>query len=107
MANKRYGRQNPSVTPDLGALTDEQLRGQPSTAQMGADQAVAEVVRRAQEIEQLQPAMPVRTDEAGRMWTAADEMAEARRLAAEGTDVELGTLDADLVRVAAECALSL
>jgi hypothetical protein len=38
--------------------------------------------------------------------TAAEELARIRREAAEGTDIELGALDADLIRVAAECALS-
>jgi len=38
---------------------------------------------------------------------AAQEMAAARALAAEGDDANLGALDADLVRVAAECALSM
>lgn len=38
---------------------------------------------------------------------AAQEMAAARELAAEGDDVNLGALDADLLQVAANCALSL
>ncbi len=37
---------------------------------------------------------------------AAQEMAAARELAAEGDDVNLGALDADLLQVAANCALS-
>lgn len=38
---------------------------------------------------------------------AKAEMDKVRKLVAEGADDELGTLDADLLRVAAECALSL
>ena len=37
---------------------------------------------------------------------AAQEMSAARELAAEGDDVNLGALDADLLQVAANCALS-
>lgn len=37
---------------------------------------------------------------------AAQEMAAARALAAEGDDANLGALDADLLQVAANCALS-
>lgn len=37
---------------------------------------------------------------------AAQEMAAARELAAEGDDANLGALDADLLQVAANCALS-
>jgi hypothetical protein len=37
---------------------------------------------------------------------APEEMAAARQLSQEGTDTELGHLDTDLLRVAAECALT-
>jgi Zeta toxin len=52
-------------------------------------------------------AMPVLIGEDGKAIAAADALAAVRKLAAEGTDTELGSLDADLVRVAAGCALSL
>jgi hypothetical protein len=51
--------------------------------------------------------MPVLIGEDGKAIAAADALAAVRKLAAEGTDTELGSLDADLVRVAAGCALSL
>ena len=42
----------------------------------------------------------------GKPVTLADEMARIRREAAEGTDTELGTNDAGLLKVAAACAMS-
>ncbi len=72
------------------------------------EQAAADsFVSRLAQLEQEAPDLVVRTTEDGKAVTLADELAAARREAAEGSDVELGRLDADLVRVAAECALSL
>lgn len=52
------------------------------------------------------PDTPIRLDDSGNRVTFAADLAEVQRLAAEGTDDTLGTLDADLFRVAVECALS-
>jgi hypothetical protein len=64
------------------------------------------VAERVKRIETEAPDTVVRTAEDGKPVTAAEELARIRREAAEGTDTELGHLDADLIRVAAECALS-
>ena len=45
-------------------------------------------------------------DAEGKRISTAEELDRARLEAAEGTDFELGTLDADLLRIAADCALS-
>lgn len=58
------------------------------------------IQERVAAIERDQPDLRVSDD-----GTAAQVLANARKAAAEGTDAELGALDADLVRVAAECAL--
>lgn len=90
----------------MRSLTDEQLRqvDQPPKSQAGP--LTAAISMRVLEIEAMQPAMPVRTREDGTVVTVAEELAEARRAAAEGAADELGTLDSDLVRVAAECSLT-
>lgn len=59
-----------------------------------AESAIADtVLARLKTVEQEQPAV-------------AAQMEAARKQIADGTDEELGTLDADLLRVAAECSLS-
>lgn len=52
------------------------------------------------------PDLPVDVTENGKVMTAADKMAEIRKLAQEGTDTELGAMDAKLLQAAAECLLS-
>lgn len=71
------------------------------------EKAAAESVRnRLAELEAAAPDMVVRVSEDGKPVTLADEMARIRREAAEGTDTELGTNDAGLLKVAANCALT-
>lgn len=52
------------------------------------------------------PDIPVEVTEDGAHISAAKKLEDARRLAQEGTDTELGALDAPLLKVAAECFLS-
>lgn len=52
------------------------------------------------------PDLVSRLDDAGQPVRLADDIAELRRVAQEGTDTEFGALDAPLLQVAAECALS-
>ncbi len=59
-----------------------------------------------QELEAVAPDMVVRVTEDGKAVTLADEMARIRREAADGTDSELGSNDAALLKVAADCALT-
>lgn len=75
--------------------------GKPST-----DPLLASVADRIAAVEAKAPDTPVRLDDAGRQVSAAEEMAAIRKAAAEGSDLELGALDADLIRVAADCSLS-
>lgn len=60
----------------------------------------------AARVAELDPELVVRVDPDGRHVTLADDLAEVRRITAEGTDDALGTLDADLLQVAVNCALS-
>jgi soluble lytic murein transglycosylase-like protein len=96
------------ASPDLQkALQDATARPADATAQpAGTGGLVSMVGDRVAAIEQQTPDLVVGKDEGGKPVTAAEVLQAARREAAEGTDVELGTLDADLVRVAAECALA-
>lgn len=59
----------------------------------------------ASRIEQANPDMPVRITEDGQRFTAREELEVIRREAAEGTDNSLGSNDAPLLQVAAECFL--
>lgn len=86
----------------MRALSDDQLAGvDPEPAAPKVDAMVRMVDDRVRAIELNRPELRVDDNT-----TAAEFLAKARREAAEGTDAELGALDADLVRVAAECALS-
>lgn len=71
-----------------------------------ADPIMSTVAMRVADLESTAPDMVVRISEDGKAITLADDLAEVRRMVAEGTDDSLGTLDADLMRVAVECALS-
>lgn len=86
----------------MRTVTDDQLNGsEPALSTPKADALMRSVTDRVQAIEMQSPDMRVTDD-----LNAAEFMAQARREAAEGTDLELGALDADLLRVAADCALS-
>jgi hypothetical protein len=87
---------------DAATLT----RTEPAAPKDRTPEHVASVTERAAQIEAEKPDTVVRHDDAGKPVTAAEEMARIRQEIAEGTDIDLGTLDADLVRVAAACALS-
>jgi hypothetical protein len=87
-------------------ITREQLTGLEVPPKDGTDSHLKAVADRVKRIETEAPDTIVRTAEDGKTVTAAEELARIRREAAEGTDIELGALDADLIRVAAECALS-
>ena len=101
----RTGKSPVDATADavegMRAMTDEQITGTDRPPKPAPDVLMQSVADRVMEVETLAPNLKV-TDDA----TAVEFMAAARREAAEGTDAELGSLDADLVRVAADCALS-
>jgi hypothetical protein len=71
------------------------------------DPLTRSVLGRAEEMERLAPDMVVSKDANGNDLTVAQEMARIRRESIEGTDAELGTQDAALLEVAANCALAM
>ena len=73
---------------------------EPATAPKPTDPVARSVDDRVAMVEQTMPDLTV--DDGT---NAAAFMERARREAQDGTDVELGRIDADLVRAAAECAL--
>lgn len=90
----------------LRALGDDQLAGvEPAKPAAATDVLMRSVSDRVEALELTRPDMPIAKDADGNQTTAAEFMARARREAAQGTDAELGALDADLLRVAADCAL--
>lgn len=92
----------------MRTLSDEQITDTPAPlAKPANDPMLTSIADRVAAVEAAAGDMVVRTDENGRPVTVAEELARIRREAAEGTDGELGALDADLVRVAADCALSM
>lgn len=91
------------ATADPVARLNEPAGAAPKPA---ADPVMSTVAARVADLEQTAPDLVVRMTDDGKPVTLAQELAEVRRLAAEGSDTELGALDADLLRVAAECALS-
>lgn len=97
-----------NVVERLRTITDEQLTDTPpQTLKANTDPLMRSIAERVQAVELAAPDMPIGVDAQGRPITVADELARIRREAAEGTDGELGALDADLVRVAADCALAM
>lgn len=54
-----------------------------------------------------QPDIVSRLDDSGQPVKLSDELAAIKKEAQEGTDTEFGSLDAPLLKVAAECALSI
>lgn len=62
---------------------------------------------RVDAIAKEQPDLIARLDEAGQPVKLADELAAIKKQAQEGTDTDFGALDAPLLKVAAECALSI
>lgn len=100
----RSGKNPVDATADavdgMRALTEQQLAGLDVELKARPDEATRSVADRVQQLELNQPALRV-SEEA----TAVQFMAAARREAAIGSDTELGALDADLLQVAADCAL--
>lgn len=96
---------------DLGAAVAGLEERAAAAARAGVPDDVQALTRsvasRIAEVERMAPDMVVRTGEDGRPVTVADEMAQIRREVTAGTDDALGTADAGLLEVAANCALSL
>jgi hypothetical protein len=105
-ANGRIASEPAATSTDMAPAAAREAETSAAASTADAASEIPEV-RRAAAIESETPDMPVRVSDDGARTTAAEEMAAIRREVAEGTDAELGTMDADLVRVAAECALSI
>ena len=71
------------------------------------DPLTRSVLGRVAELERIAPDMVVGKDAQGHDVTVRQEMDRIRRESLEGTDTELGARDADLLEVAANCALTL
>lgn len=100
-----------NVTADaveaVRTLTDADLTNTPSdTIAAKPDPLMQSVTERVAAVEMTNPDMVVGMDDSGNPITVRDELARIRKEAFEGTDVELGAKDADLVSVAANCALT-
>lgn len=92
----------------MRTLTDEQLTGtEPDALKPAIDPLMQSISDRVAAVHLAAPDMVVGLDASGNPITVADEIARIRREAAEGTDTDLGAADAQLVNVAANCALSL
>lgn len=111
------GKSDPNANPAnatadaverVRTLTDEQITNtEPATAPKAAPDALMQSVsERVAAVEMTNPDMVVGMTPDGKPITAREELARIRREAAEGTDTELGGADAELVNVAANCALS-
>ena len=106
------GRKPVDIAADVVEASREgrTVTPEPQKAQASAgtpEKATAESIQnRIAELEAAAPDMVVRMSDDGKPVTLADEMARIRREAAEGTDSELGTNDTGLLKVAAECAMS-
>lgn len=88
-------------------LTDEQLTNTPTDPKPAAPDALMQSVsERVAAVELTNPDMPIGMDDSGNPITVRDELARIRKEAFEGADTELGAADADLVNVAANCALT-
>jgi len=100
-----------NVTADaveaVRTLTDADLTNTPpDTIAAKPDPLMQSVTERVAAVEMTNPDMVVGTTESGNPITVRDELARIRKEAFEGTDIELGAKDADLVSVAANCALT-
>lgn len=92
----------------MRTLTDEQLTGtEPDALKPAIDPLMQSISDRVAAVHLAAPDMVVGLDASGNPITVADEIARIRKEAFEGTETELGAADADLVNVAANCALSL
>jgi hypothetical protein len=92
----------------MRALTDDQLTGTPpDTIATKTDPLMQSISDRVAAVEMTNPDMPIGMREDGTPITVADELARIRKEALEGTDTTLGSADAGLVNVAANCALAM
>lgn len=102
LAKEAPGRPHADVMADA---IERMRAGEPPLGEV-VEPAVASFRALAAEAESANPDMPLRVTEDGSRVTAAQELEAIRREAAEGTDTTLGSDDAPLLQVAANCFLS-
>jgi hypothetical protein len=107
----REAKANKAPTADAAADVVERMRKVldsqvEATAKPSVEPMLKSINDRVTALEVTTPDLPVRVDDSGKVTTAKEEMAAARKEAAEGTDEDIGLNEVDLVRVAAECALA-
>lgn len=100
----KFDKNSPSLTDQAvkESLTDQPKAASPSSPEITPDAYRARVDALLTE----QPDLIARLDDAGQPVKLSDELAAIEKQAQEGTDTEFGALDAPLLKVAAECALS-
>jgi hypothetical protein len=103
------GQPQPARSEGAGAGADAAPAASGQVAQQPAgasapplDPHVQSVIDRVRAVELERPDLPVAEGQ-----TAAQFLADVRREALEGTDTELGAADAQLLKVAADCALAM
>lgn len=105
--SKTAGDATADAVQGMMALTEQQLRDLAPPAKASTPTLMEQTASRVDQLRAQAPDTPVRVAEDGKLVNVADELDRAKREASEGLDDELGALDAYLLRVAAECALSL
>lgn len=95
--------QNPQADGSRQVDKPTEVRKPAAVEETNKDAYTARVEALAKE----QPDLIARLDDAGQPVRLADDLAAIKKQAQEGTDTEFGALDAPLLKVAAECALSI
>lgn len=105
------------ITPGAKPMADfeppKPIQPDPTVKDSLTVQPVAEVqtpdayASRVDSLLKDQPDIVARLDDSGKPVKLSDELAAIKKEAQEGTDTEFGALDAPLLKVAAECALSI
>jgi hypothetical protein len=99
----------PKSEPSAAPLptVKESLTTEFDTSGLATDQTPDAYAARVEALTKEQPDLIARLDDAGQPVKLTDELAAIKKQAQEGTDTDFGALDAPLLKVAAECALSI
>lgn len=90
-----------------GTAEESGVKVSPPETAANQDPHVASIISRVEDLNARNPDMPVAMRDDGTQTRLADELEAIRQDARQGTDGVLGADDAPLLRVAAECFLSL
>lgn len=95
------------ISKDGTPTVKESLTVQPESGNPASPEVTPDTYRaRVDALLTEQPDLIARLDDAGQPVKLSDELAAIKKQAQEGTDTDFGALDAPLLKVAAECALS-